>query len=280
MHTFRRNSGSVFARSLLLVLVGAASLFAQQSQGTLRGQVTDEFGGVVVGATVTATDAQRRRANDDDRRRGMLRLAALAPGRYSVRASAPASRSTRTRRSRSRRADRRARRRAHRLARSRRGDGHRRVRREHRPYEQRGRHRLARHGPRVAAGRSGRSASALQALAGPPPGRTAGRFTLTVSRAGVCRRDRRSARFASIRIPSRRSSTASATVASRFSRSPARTSIAASRSSTLTTRPQLTLAVRQDARALPVAPLRRQPLRPARPEEGFLLLRLRAKRNG
>ena len=55
--------------SVLLVLflyVGVA--WGQQSQGTLRGQVTDELGGVVVGVTVTATDASgvERTATTDE----------------------------------------------------------------------------------------------------------------------------------------------------------------------------------------------------------------------
>ena len=57
----------------------------------------------------------------------------------------------------------------------------------------------------------------LTALAGPSAGPTAARFTLTDSPAERCRRSRRSARFASTRIPFRPSSTTSATGASRFS---------------------------------------------------------------
>jgi hypothetical protein len=56
----------------------------------------------------------------------------------------------------------------------------------------------------------------LSALAGPSAGPTAGRFTSTDLPEERCRRSRRSARFASTRILSLRSSTASATAASRF----------------------------------------------------------------
>ncbi len=58
----------------------------------------------------------------------------------------------------------------------------------------------------------------------PRPDPTAGRFTLTVSPADNCRPSRRSAKFASTRIPFRPSSTGWATGASRFSPSPAPTS--------------------------------------------------------
>jgi hypothetical protein len=72
----------------LAVAVFSLSALAQQSgTGTLRGQVTDEFGGVIVGATVTATDAagaEKTATTDND---GQFAIAGLAPGRYTVRAS-------------------------------------------------------------------------------------------------------------------------------------------------------------------------------------------------
>ncbi len=71
--------------SVLLVLFLCVGVAAQQSQGTLRGQVTDELGGVVVGATVTATDAAgvERSATTDDE--GLYAFSALPPGRYTIR---------------------------------------------------------------------------------------------------------------------------------------------------------------------------------------------------
>ncbi|HYN86639.1 MAG TPA: carboxypeptidase regulatory-like domain-containing protein [Pyrinomonadaceae bacterium] len=74
----------------LSFLVGVSSVAgAQQSLGTLRGQVVDTFGGVIIGATVTATDAAgvERTATTDDE--GRYAIAGLAPGRYTVRASSP-----------------------------------------------------------------------------------------------------------------------------------------------------------------------------------------------
>src|SRR5918998_285895 len=71
--------------SVLLVLFLCVGVGAQQSQGTLRGQVTDELGGVVVGATVTATDAagvERTAVTDEE---GNYAFSALPPGRYTIR---------------------------------------------------------------------------------------------------------------------------------------------------------------------------------------------------
>ncbi|HLM54650.1 MAG TPA: carboxypeptidase regulatory-like domain-containing protein, partial [Pyrinomonadaceae bacterium] len=69
----------------MLVLFLCVSVAGQQSQGTLRGQVTDELGGVVVGAIVTATDAAgvERTATTDDE--GRYAFSALPPGRYTIR---------------------------------------------------------------------------------------------------------------------------------------------------------------------------------------------------
>src|ERR671913_169443 len=89
MRTFGVRGGQLFARALLLVLVGASAVFAQQSQATLRGQVADALGGVVVGAVVTAADAAgvERTATTDEE--GRYVFASLAPGRYAVRVAAP-----------------------------------------------------------------------------------------------------------------------------------------------------------------------------------------------
>jgi hypothetical protein len=67
------------------LLLGVNLAYGQRAAGTLRGQVQDVLGGVVVGATVTATDAAgvALTATTDDE--GRYAFAALAPGRYSVR---------------------------------------------------------------------------------------------------------------------------------------------------------------------------------------------------
>jgi hypothetical protein len=73
---------------LLVFAVCAGVAPAQQATGTLRGKVSDEFGGVIVGANVTVTDASGRpktTATDSD---GAFQIAGLAPGRYTLRAYA------------------------------------------------------------------------------------------------------------------------------------------------------------------------------------------------
>jgi Carboxypeptidase regulatory-like domain len=69
---------------LLALMVSAHAVFAQQATGTLRGVVTDEFGGVIIGATVTVTDqsgTQKTATTNDD---GVYTVSGLAPGRYNV----------------------------------------------------------------------------------------------------------------------------------------------------------------------------------------------------
>jgi uncharacterized membrane protein YgcG len=78
-----------FGRGLCFVLLFALAanfVSAQQSAtGTLRGQIADEFGGVIVGATVTVVDpAGKERAAQTDND-GQFAIAGLAPGKYIVR---------------------------------------------------------------------------------------------------------------------------------------------------------------------------------------------------
>jgi len=78
--------GRVGVLACVLVLFWSASTpAAQQSLATLRGQVADELGGVIIGATVTATDAAgvSKTATTDDQ--GRYVFTALPPGRYTVR---------------------------------------------------------------------------------------------------------------------------------------------------------------------------------------------------
>jgi hypothetical protein len=44
-------------RLLLILLLCAGVAIGQQGVGSLKGQISDEFGGVIVGATVVAVDA-------------------------------------------------------------------------------------------------------------------------------------------------------------------------------------------------------------------------------
>ncbi|MDT5120718.1 MAG: hypothetical protein QOC96_200 [Acidobacteriota bacterium] len=75
--------------SLMLVLAFCAVAgFAQQSAVSLHGQITDQFGGIVIGATVTvvnATGAEKTATTNDQ---GIYTVNGLAPGTYTVRAQA------------------------------------------------------------------------------------------------------------------------------------------------------------------------------------------------
>ncbi|MDQ1591663.1 MAG: hypothetical protein QOG71_2290 [Pyrinomonadaceae bacterium] len=73
--------------NLLLAFALAAVLTAAQGTGGLRGTITDEFGGIVVGATVTLVDAagaEKTATTNDD---GVYTFTNLAPGTYTLRAT-------------------------------------------------------------------------------------------------------------------------------------------------------------------------------------------------
>src|ERR1044071_4557543 len=85
MRKFLGGVGRAFALTFAVLFLCLGSASAQQSSGTLRGQVKDELGGVIIGATVTATDAagvEKTAVTDSD---GRYVFSALAPGRYTVR---------------------------------------------------------------------------------------------------------------------------------------------------------------------------------------------------
>ncbi|HVF57410.1 MAG TPA: TonB-dependent receptor [Pyrinomonadaceae bacterium] len=71
---------------VLLVALGAGLVAAQTpATGTLRGRVMDEFGGVIVGATVTAIDPAGLDKSTTSDAEGNYVLAGLVPGKYTVR---------------------------------------------------------------------------------------------------------------------------------------------------------------------------------------------------
>src|SRR3989440_12010843 len=76
-------------RFFLILLLCTATASAQQNTGGLKGHVSDEFGGVIVGATVTATDANGKTKTATTNGEGLFSLAGLAPGKYTVRVSGP-----------------------------------------------------------------------------------------------------------------------------------------------------------------------------------------------
>ena len=73
---------------LALALIFCVSLAQAQQTGSLRGQIADEFGGVIVGATVTITDATGAERTATTNEEGIFSIANLVAGTYSVRATA------------------------------------------------------------------------------------------------------------------------------------------------------------------------------------------------
>jgi hypothetical protein len=89
MHLFSGILKRSVGLALVLALFGVgAALAQQQGAGTLRGQVKDEFGGVIIGATVVArgADGAEKTATTNDE--GAYTLSGLLPGTYTVRADA------------------------------------------------------------------------------------------------------------------------------------------------------------------------------------------------
>lgn len=78
-------------QGLCVVLTLALSVsvsFGQQNSGTLRGQVTDQFGGAIVGATVTLKDAGDAETSARTDNQGHYEFNNLKVGRYKMRAEA------------------------------------------------------------------------------------------------------------------------------------------------------------------------------------------------
>lgn len=69
---------------LLILFICATTTAAQRGTGSLKGLVSDEFGGVIVGATITATDQGGTTKTATTTGEGTFVLAGLAPGKYVV----------------------------------------------------------------------------------------------------------------------------------------------------------------------------------------------------
>jgi hypothetical protein len=69
-------------------LLVCGSSFAQDAPGTLKGQVSDPSGAVVVQATVAAISSTGQSTSAVTNRQGSYEIKGLAPGKYSVRATA------------------------------------------------------------------------------------------------------------------------------------------------------------------------------------------------
>ncbi|MDT4967522.1 MAG: hypothetical protein QOJ64_2259 [Acidobacteriota bacterium] len=84
MNQINKRIKNIVGLALLVALCAVAS-FAQQAGITLRGQVTDEFGGLVVGATVSVVNASGAEKTAITNEQGMYVVNGLAPGTYTVR---------------------------------------------------------------------------------------------------------------------------------------------------------------------------------------------------
>jgi hypothetical protein len=85
---FRVNWKSFFGAVCLLSLCFHIAL-AQQRTGSLRGQVSDELGALVVGATVTLTTTDGTQKTAVTNAEGTYTFTTLAPGQYTIRIAAP-----------------------------------------------------------------------------------------------------------------------------------------------------------------------------------------------
>ncbi len=77
-----------WALALIIALFVCASIsLAQQGRGGLRGQITDENGALIVGATVTITDAAGKGRTGTTNAEGKYLISDLVPGKFTVQAS-------------------------------------------------------------------------------------------------------------------------------------------------------------------------------------------------
>ncbi|HEX6284844.1 MAG TPA: TonB-dependent receptor [Pyrinomonadaceae bacterium] len=76
---------AAIALCLLVVASAGIALSQQQRPGSLRGQVFDELGGAIVGASVTAIDATGKEKSVVTNDSGTYTITGLAPGKYTVR---------------------------------------------------------------------------------------------------------------------------------------------------------------------------------------------------
>ncbi|MEJ7618733.1 MAG: carboxypeptidase regulatory-like domain-containing protein [Pyrinomonadaceae bacterium] len=84
MHSYMKTLKRLLLSLAVVSLCFNTSILAQQGTGILRGQVTDDFGGTIVGATVTVTDQSGTQKTATTNAEGLYALAGLVPGAYSV----------------------------------------------------------------------------------------------------------------------------------------------------------------------------------------------------
>src|SRR6266571_3326966 len=80
-----RPEKSIERISFTLVLLLTCNAVVAQAAATLRGQVTDQLGGAIVGATVTLIDANNVEKSATTNDQGLYVFNGLAPGKYFVR---------------------------------------------------------------------------------------------------------------------------------------------------------------------------------------------------
>ncbi|HSQ22853.1 MAG TPA: carboxypeptidase regulatory-like domain-containing protein, partial [Pyrinomonadaceae bacterium] len=73
---------------ILTLMLSAVAAMGQQGKATLKGQVSDEFGGVIVGATVVITDANGVAKTATTNGEGIYSIAGLTAGKYSLQVTA------------------------------------------------------------------------------------------------------------------------------------------------------------------------------------------------
>src|SRR4029434_4538217 len=87
MNVIKRNLQKCLG-AVLVVALSFVIVSAQQNRGNLRGLVVDEFGGALVGATVTLIDQNGVQKNTTSSSDGVYTFAGLVPGKYYIQASA------------------------------------------------------------------------------------------------------------------------------------------------------------------------------------------------
>src|SRR5215210_5045835 len=76
-------------QAFAMLILCVSITFAQQSSGTLRGRVADEFGGLIVGATVSVADQNGVEKTATTDAEGNYSFPSLPAGRYTLHTSAP-----------------------------------------------------------------------------------------------------------------------------------------------------------------------------------------------
>ena len=71
---------------LLVIVLCTVTVLGQQANAGLRGQVLDEFGGAIVGATITLIDAKGTEKSTTTNDQGNYSFTGLLPGKYTLRA--------------------------------------------------------------------------------------------------------------------------------------------------------------------------------------------------